>query len=292
MKRIEIPIIERKDTDTFDTTSNNNSIVKIYEENNIDLIFDKYLSGQLLTRKDLIVLYNIYNKKPLYDSEKNVDDYIKKANEIMKKRNYLEDLAMIFDCGIDEITSNKDELDEYPDKFVILLDSYGGRYKCCVLEHIYSKLKYINGDVYLNLASNYNNNFPSLEVIGGDAYLSFENADGFENLKSFCKCIDWNNLRDASGLRNLEIIGGNAKFQSLQSAEGLENLKYINGSAFFDSLISSKGLEDLRKIGYLARFLSLRDIDYFNSLEQVSDEYWIMDYILKEELKTKVLKRR
>ena len=283
MKKVDIPIIERKnssnDIDNLITNAKNtlginksnniiksNSIISIYENISIDNLYYKYMHGIKLTKEDLIVLYNIYHY--LY----NISEFDKERLESIKtNRSYIDDLMVIFDCKEDEITSNINFLDSNPSKYVVFLGDFGNYISTYRFKHVYENLKYIRGNLYLNDPVNYNNNLPSLEVIDGRSFLSFKKSSGFENLKCFGNGAFWYELLDASSLTNLEIIGGHVSFDSLKSAKGLNNLKIIRGDADFPNLLSSDDLENLQKINGTGYFCNLSDISHLSNLAYVYD---------------------
>lgn len=257
MKRINIQINDNKST-----IKDSDSIISIYENITIDSLYGKYVNRIELTREDLIVLYDIYH---YFHNLSEVEEQIIMTIKVW--RDYMADLATIFECERDQITSNEFVLLKDPRRYVILIHGFGnymGNYR---FKSVFPNLRYIGGNLNLAYPVNYDNNFPKLEVIKGFSRLGLDDSSGFEKLKCFGKGVYWPGLKDASGLSNLEIIGGNADFFNLANAIGLNKLKYIYGGANFNALSSSEGLENLRKITGQGYFPNVINPNYFVNLE-------------------------
>ena len=65
MKRIEIPIIERKDSNSItraDTIKKVSRIADLYKRSEVSDLWYKYQNNIEFTKDDLITLYDIYNE--------------------------------------------------------------------------------------------------------------------------------------------------------------------------------------------------------------------------------------
>lgn len=264
MKRINIPINESKST-----TKDSDSIISIYENITIASLYDKYVKRIKLTREDLIVLYDIYHYfHNLSEDEEQIIMTIKVG------RDSITDLTIIFECERDQIITRTDLLEEYPRRYVVLLNNFGNYMGDYRFKGVFQNLRYIRGNFHLSGPIDYDNNFPNLEVIGGYSFIGrLDDACGFESLKCFGKGVYWPSLKNASKLSDLEIIGGDANFLNLANAIGLNKLKYIYGNADFTSLRSSEGLENLRKITGQGYFTNVINPNYFANLEYTEGIY-------------------
>ena len=326
MKKVEIPMIERKDNNKSDIDNliesarnglkkdNNieassisksnisNSIDSIYKHVSIVELWNKYINYEEFTRDDLISLYDIYNVRY------NVDKKLKKVLlEMIEHRNLISDMAKIFDCDKDEIAYRGHNLKDDPNRYVVLLDALENDKS----DKIYSNLRYIRGNCNLYELKNINDKFPVLSSIGSNAnfasllsakglenlksiggYANFEsltNTNGLDNLEIIGNTVDFSNIIDASGLSRLSYIYGYANFESLTNTNGLDNLKYINDTAYFDTLLDASHLTNLEYIGGTARFPMLKSTKGLEHLSYVGGyDFASLNYLELEKLKKSI----
>ena len=257
MKRIEIPLIERKDNNVStksNVISTNDIFDRIYKYTKLDELVNKYHNNEEFTRNDLISLYDIYNIfKAYYGFYNYYSKIIYTLSTIQKKRNIKEDMAKIFDCDPKEIAMNNRQLDIDPTRYVVLL----GFLETSTNEYKYPNLKYISDSCIVKDCICIDNMFPNLLSIGGfGRFYYIKSAYGLESLKSLAH-VDFCHLTDAKALSNLEMIFGNADFRSMITAEGLDKLKYIGGDAYFNALEDTSHLSSLEYIGGDVYFDSL-----------------------------------
>ena len=259
MKRIEIPLIERKDNNSItraDIIKKVSRIADLYKRSEVSALWYKYQNNIEFTKDDLITLYDIFNEDYMLNENK------KKFINLMcngRKKLINFDMAKIFDCSVEEIASNQFHLKKNPSRYVVLLDSldiyYADNYQ-------YKNLKYIRKCCSIMDMLSTKDILPKLESIGGElSIFQLSSCYEFKTLKSIGDDAYLSKLQDASGLCNLEIIGGNAVFNSLKDARGLSNLRIIDGNAEFDDLVDLSDLTNLEYIGRTWYFNSLSDDD-------------------------------
>ena len=242
MKRIEIPIVDRLDTDKLDTISNNNinKITDLYKRSEISDLWYKYQNHISFTRDDLTTLYDIYNESYLLSK-----DELQLIIIMRNKRIINSDLAKIFDCDYQEIAFSQEDLKKDPNRYVVLWN----RLNISKYDSIYKNLKYIKNGLHSFDSESIANKFPSLLSIGGFVNLTYlEDASGLISLKSIGGDADFDKLTNASGLNNLEIISFNAYFNSLKSINELESLRYIGLGVNFKNLSKEEYTELKRRI--------------------------------------------
>ena len=263
MKKVELQhnLIKEAKTTIFGSIIDPRDYI-LDKKNYIEEIYDKHKQDIKLNREDLIYLYDIYRKGNI------INEYnITKYSKIICRRNKKEDIAIIYNCHIDEIAENINEFLKNPEYYIVLLDDLN-------LDDIDSlnakKLRYVYGEVICNKDSLSAFNLPNLEVI--DSFANFNcitSSIGLESLKVIGVSANFGCLKDASSLFNLEYIGGDAAFQSLFSSTGLDSLRYIGGSAIFYHLMDASSLKKLRIINECGLFYNLSDMTGLDNLEYV-----------------------
>ena len=283
MKKIDIPIkINNIDMDSLVISGNNDLIVNGQTINpNLISIKNKSENNILLSKEELIYLYNLYNQNKFNNYEKCL------IGTILSNRDLYQDLAYIFDCSVDEITDNSDEVAKNPNKYVVLLNNFYSDYRYNKnnkyrLKYIYGYLdchfNYGNTDMfssleivgsYVNIDNNKKNlNLNKLKYVGGEFYIvDLTESNSLTNLEYIGGNADFANLTEVTGLKNLSVVLGYAGFDGIKNADGLNNLKYIGGDAAFLSLKDAQGLENLRYIGKDAKFNSLSESTGLNKLQ-------------------------
>ena len=253
MKRIEIPIVERKDNNISNQIKTCNK--SIFDIVSVEALWNKFIKNEEFTKEDLISLYDIYNIRSIEKNEFDTGLIVK----IMSYRNIVRDMATIFDCDTKQITDNGTILRDDPSRYVVLL----GNIEYYDTQRIYNNLRYIRGNCILPSLISINGKFPKLEAIGSD--VDFQNlrdeSSGLESLRSIGGDANFERLMDASGLCNLEIIGKTAYFHWLEHSNGLDKLKYIGGYANFTNLEDITHLSNLECIGYDVHLFRLNDED-------------------------------
>ena len=233
MKRIEIPIVERKDSNSItraDTIKKVSRIADLYKRSQVSDLWYKYQNNIEFTKDDLITLYDIFNENYLLS-----DDEKKIIGKIRNTRIISIDMSKIFDCDPLEVAISQEVLSKDPDRYVVLWGSliyYEDK-------NNYNNLKYIKGNLSSSIigCKTIIDSFSSLISVGGVVdFNTLEDASGFVSLKSIGKYADFSKLTDANGLNNLEIIGLSAYFNSLNNIKGLDSLRYIGNFMNFDNL--------------------------------------------------------
>ena len=235
----------------------------------------RFYMGETLSREDLRFLYQIDN---IIEGFGYKDD--PRIQEILEGRNVKVDLAFIFECSEDQIsTTSKEALSgnirfHYGDLdlgsiqsaeglvlptqiwgelFLINLQSaeglvlpseIGGDLDLRSLKSAEGLVlpTQIGGELFLiNLQSAEGLVFPT--KIGGDLFLSsLQSAEGLVLPNEIGESLDLSGLKSAKGLRLPNEIGGYLRLNSLQSAEGLVLPNEIGGDLDLRSLQSAEGL--------------------------------------------------
>ena len=267
MKKIDIPIKNNNiDMDSLVISGNNDLIVNGQTINPILLnIKNKSENNILLSKEELIYLYNLYNQNKFNYYEECLIEII------ISNRDLYQDLAYIFDCSVDEITDKPGEVAKKPDKYVVLLNDF--ELDFYEINNKKFRLKYISGYLDGSIEDEKADIFSSLEIVG--SYVELENNRNYLNLKNL-KYVGGeyyiDNLMDSNSLTNLEYIGGNAYFNDLKKATGLKNLSIVIGSVGFCKIKDSNGLNNLKYIGRDADFQSLKDASGLENLMYIGND--------------------
>lgn len=274
MKRIEIPIIDRR-IDSIDDLIN--SKINIYR-----LLKKKHN----FTDDELKYLLNFYGERYIYNllhnislSEENYDVILKKDDIFDNKEIYFPAMARLYGINIASDNNVANSMDMFlanPDKYIVLNDNLITNQEFVN----YPNLRYVYGDLKLDNLTDARGLKNLVHVSGSVSFNSLTDATGLENLRYIGGDANFCNLERASGLDNLHVILGNAKLKKLTDATGLENLYIIILNAYFDSLIESTGLENLRYIGNNAFFNSLTDATGLENLEIIK-RYAIFDKLIE-----------
>ena len=219
-------------------------------------IEEKNNKGIPLSTEDLMFLYEVNEKILSFTDEK---DY--RIDKILNQRNAKEDLSKVFNCNIDEIGTNKEELTSKKVKV------YYGDIDYTNDDNIIVP-KVVLGNIYLNESIEIKG-FDNLEIVSGS--LLGENlitADNLISLRQVNNSINFPNLKNAKGLENLQKVGKTVVLSSLNSLEGLSNLKET-GNLLIKSATSSKGLENLRIVYGTLDISKMIDLSYLENLKQV-----------------------
>lgn len=225
---------------------------KLNEFANKDIYYKKVKDMEYLTH--IYMLYqegkklSAYNLRFLYEIDCTIDgfgyDKDPRIKEIIDSRNIRQDLATIFNCSINKIAMDEEELYSNPKEIIC---NYGN-------------LKYREGM-----------QFPKLKCIIGKA--DFSKLDTIQNivpeLESVTDTFYGDKLKVAFGLEKLSYIGGSAVFDELKSAVGLNNLKLIGWTAYFNKLTDLLGLDNLISIRYSAEFSSLTSLEHLEVLKYI-----------------------
>ena len=216
-----------------------------------------------LTKEELSFLYEVESEIEGFGYSK--DPRIKKIRD---KRDTKKDLALVFDCGEENIGTKASDFDKNE-----IICFYGDlEYDDKTLTDNFESLQCITGNAYFkNLISA--KGLESLQNIGGDAsFVSLISAEGLENLQNIGGYASFDSLISAESLGSLQSIGGTANFYSLSSSKGLESLQSIDENAYFESLISAEGLGNLQNIGWEAHFNSLISAEGLESLQNIGGD--------------------
>ena len=239
-----------------------------------DLTILAFTNPEVLTDKRLLSsfqrLATIYNKqndnedltleelKTLYESDETLTGISAVADRILlkpvienaiKQRNIKEDLSKIYDCDVEQIATNYEQL---------RIDNI-----VCYYGNLIIKEERLPDDIHIPScihgtvsARNLKNSkgFERLIKITGSAdFSSLETTEGLSSLVTVLGSVFFNELKNAEGLKQLTNVGS-IHCESLKKATGLESLTTIRGYANFDELRSPKGLSSLTNITKNAYF--------------------------------------
>ena len=181
-------------------------------------IIEKHDKNIILSTEELRFLYEIDKEIGSFTYQK--DSRIKK---IINERNIKEDLSRIFNCSINQVGIEKEDLTK-KDMYVY----------------------------YGSITYNKDENIIMPPVVVGTIYLDDNTTiKGFENLKLITGSLIGDYLLTAENLTSLEQINRNLETPKLKSAKGLENLKKVGGTVKLQSLTGAKGLYNLKETGNL-----------------------------------------
>ena len=294
MKKVDIPMVERKDNSKSDIdrlidsanfylgNNSDNSNKKDNSNNFSDTLFGEFprtvkdvninefynqISKRNLTKEDLKYIYDIYNIRWLcdmyskYDYDTNL--YHKVINTVMTDYTGL----WLYDSTDKDARNNINAIDYRIFTFSVHKKYLATIFDCSVSEITNERLELdSNPERYvcflgdLDIRGRDHVYYPKLKYISGGIYSnSLEESHGLESLRYIGSSAIFGNLMNLDGLYNLKAVGGDLKIFDAKSANDLLSLESVKGDLIFPKLESSNGLESLKYIGGDANFSNLRD---------------------------------
>ena len=201
----------------LDDLSNKDSFQeKVQDTRLLVKIREKANNNEVLSKDEVLRLYEITGFLSLFDRQRIL------LNDIKKKRNLKSDLAYVYDCKEQNIGTNVSDFEKHDIKVYYGYLNYYGR----VIDKSFSNLEIIIG------TANFHN---------------IKNATYLNKLKNITLDAYFSNLVDATGLNSLQNIGQDAVFSALKDSKGLDNLTNVGGSMRIESL---ENYESLKKCNY------------------------------------------
>ena len=284
---------------------------------NIDVskFFNQIQYKNNLTKEELIYIYDIYNIRWLCDMYSKFDfdgnywkeyvhpyqdyetgvwrydisdryEYNSVLNIVSSMIDARSNFAKIFNCPVDRVARNQEELDSNPEYYVCLLGDLNTWDKKKVY---YPNLKFVSKNVYGNRLYE-TTGLNNLEFIGGNAHFDYlYHVDGLQNLIAVGGDLYLSNILDASNLSSLMSVKGNLSLRNCleSSSFGLYNLMYIGGLADFDSLEGKDCLPNLRMIGKYGEFSSKEFVDNLPNLKYAGEGINVGYQKVKTKVRTK-----
>jgi len=212
---------------------------KVRDMEMLTIIYKEYKDRDL-TAQELRFLYEIDSKVDGFGYSKDP-----RIEEILKNRDFKEDLSKVFNCSKDEISNDKN-------------DVLNGKKIVCFY-----------GDLNLNELISAEDLILPNSISGSLSLGRLRNAEGLTLPNSIGRRLDLSGLESAKGLTFPDMIGENLYLSELTSAEGLKLPNHIGDSLFLSGLTSAKGLVLPNSIGgdlILSGLTSAEDLVLPNSI--------------------------
>lgn len=310
MKRIEIPIIENKNSnDNIDTIIEvAKSMLDINKENaplldsyvasiftdkrgecqvqHVDLntFYCQIANSYNLTKEQLIYIYNIYNTRWLNDLAYKYDFVNNKWRDNISTIDESETGHWYWDASNDRnsVFSIISHLADIRKEIATIFN--------CDVDKVAINQTQLdeNPDYYVCLLSNLNtgNNeyvhYPELRYVHKNIYANkLKDASGLSKLKFIGRNGYFPELEDGLGIGGMEAVGGDLDL-SMLTDPSLMLLKSVKGSLYLRSLKSIDGIKSLAYVGDSACFGNIEDMSYsnlrfiggygyFNSIKNIND---------------------
>lgn len=201
----------------------------------------------------------------IYEIDRDIKNFTiykdKRIEEIIATRNIKEDLAKVFNCMPEQISTN---MREFGEKDIVAY--YGTIF--------YEKEKSIRmpsaiiGNIYLDDNIKVKG-FENVELITGSLVARcLLSAENFQSLRQINRNLDGTNMISALGFENLQKIGGKVKLPNLQFLEGLNSLK-DTGDLYIRNAKTSNGLENLEIVRGNLDISNMIDLSRLENLKLV-----------------------
>lgn len=249
------------------------SMVSITEEKLNKLPGNKKAKKQIEAMKLLASIYHKHNKNEelsekelrfLYQIDGKIENFgwgnDPRIDEILKTRNSKIDIAKIFDCNPDKISTKKEELNN--NAYI-----YYGDIDYETNDH-YTVPPIVIGDINLKDCKSALG-CENLQLLAGSLLASeLETAESFNSLETITGSADLSNLKTAKGLENLQQVGKTLNLKNIKTLEGLNSLEET-GTLILSNTEYSKGAASLKVVRGNLDISKMIDLSDFKSLELI-----------------------
>ncbi len=201
----------------------------------------------------------------IYEIEKDIKSFTfykdERIEKIIATRNIKEDLAKVFNCKPEQISTN---MKEFGEKDIVAY--YGNIFY--EKENPRTMPSAIIGNVYLedNIKVK---GFENVELITGSLVARcLLSAENFQSLRQINRNLDGTNMISTLGFENLQKIGGKVKLSNLEYLDGLDSLR-DTGDLNIRNAKTSNGLENLEIVRGNLDISNMIDLSRLENLKLV-----------------------